>query len=189
MERRAEFRRELVRFFSRHPLTPQRVISNDLAWTTTTLTLAPVFGMTEPLGEIEMKEKEAAADEACRAAECAPAEAERERLAALREEARAKARAVEAAADDTTRALQREVRFSSSLHSFLASSFDTVTRTPPQVDAMDAADKPIEGYYARAVAAQLTRAKAELDDAEGKLESLRTEFAEIEKKGKKHKSP
>ena len=51
---------------------------------------------------------------------------------------------------------------------------------------MDAADKPIEGYYARAVAAQLTRAKAELDDAEGKLESLRTEFAEIEKKGKKH---
>ncbi len=51
---------------------------------------------------------------------------------------------------------------------------------------MDAADKPIEGYYARAVAAQLTRAKAELDDAEGKLESLRTEFAEIGKKGKKH---
>jgi F0F1-type ATP synthase membrane subunit b/b' len=95
---------------------------------------------------------------------------------------------VEAAADDTTRALQREVRHSSSssFHSILASSFDTVPRTPPQVDAMDAADKPIEGYYARAVAAQLTRAKAELDDAEGKLESLRTEFAEIEKKGKKH---
>jgi len=114
------------------------------------------------LAEIETEEKEAAVDEARRAAECAPAEAERERLAALREEARAKARAVEAVADDTTRALQREV------------------------DAMDAADKPIEGYYARAVAAQLTRAKAELDDAEGKLESLRTEFAEIEKKGKKH---
>lgn len=93
---------------------------------------------------------------------------------------------MEAVADDTTRALQREVRFSSSFDSFLASIFDTVTRTPPQVDAMDAADKPIEGYYARAVAAQLTRAKAELDDAEGKLESLRTEFAEIEKKGKKH---
>ena len=41
---------------------------------------------------------------------------------------------------------------------------------------MDAADRPVDEYYSRGVAAQLTSAKAELVDAETKLEALRTDL-------------
>lgn len=51
---------------------------------------------------------------------------------------------------------------------------------------MDAADRPVEEYYSRGVAAQLTSAKAELVDAETKLEALRTELDQVEKMAKKY---
>ena len=51
---------------------------------------------------------------------------------------------------------------------------------------MDAADRPVDEYYSRGGAAQLTSAKAELVDAETKLEALRTELDQVEKMAKKY---
>jgi DNA repair protein RAD50 len=107
------------------------------------------------LADIERDEKQADADATRQAAERAPKEAARNHLAAERKGARDRAVAAEAEADNYTRSLQRDL------------------------DALDAADRPITDYVLGGKAAALEQLKGSMSATDGRIAECNEQFGMI----------